>query len=675
MKNILYLFLIISYFSYGQNAKSKGQHSTIDVKGNSNFIRVFQVNNIKEYNLNDEKQCKSFVEYLKSVPNINANLKEILSYSRETNDLVKRLAEKNKEDGMFNYKSFFNELEEKIVENTKLKIEIQTLRNQTKDEDLFKILEKANKQLEVYNSEGYQKILEEYKQKKKSKFENEKREIAQIAYLQSKNNASILQYSEALKQVEESLYYFPENADYLFVKGSILQDMFDVDNSIIIFQKILNLYIDDTLRASIYSNLLFSYKIQSNYEKALEYGFKTLQIDQKMFGENHSTISGSYNNIATIYHDISDYEKAIEYYIKSLNIHMQLLDKDLHTIVTIENNLGLVYQDVGRYDLALKYYKEAILICEKNQSDKPLLATSYSNIATLYREISQFEKALQYNEKALIIREKYFGKRHIETAISYNLLGVLYRIKGDFKRAIEYTNLYLEISELFFGKQSTFVASALNNLALIYRLNGSLEKSFDYCQKAIAIQDIKLPENHPDKATSFRNLALIYDKWGKLNKAIEYFKKSLIIDEEKLIANHRNIINNYEDLGIVYLKKGDTEKGMEYLNLTGFFNRPPFEIAKIMNSLGTQEYRSDRYNSSIYLYNISINYLKKSKSSETNTLLTAVTENLANSYCNNGDKNRALSFFKQAIELGKKLKDGKDDLQRISNNYEACKAK
>ena len=47
---------------------------------------------------------------------------------------------------------------------------------------------------------------------------------------------------------------------------------------------------------------------------------KSLQIKFKTLGENHPDTAASYNNIGSSYDNKGDYDKALEYYNKCLNI-------------------------------------------------------------------------------------------------------------------------------------------------------------------------------------------------------------------------------------------------------------------------------------------------------------------------------------------------------------------
>jgi tetratricopeptide (TPR) repeat protein len=55
------------------------------------------------------------------------------------------------------------------------------------------------------------------------------------------------------------------------------------------------------------------YKSKGEYDKALAYYQKSLNIKEKVYGENHPSTATSYNNIAILYYTIEDFKNAYKY--------------------------------------------------------------------------------------------------------------------------------------------------------------------------------------------------------------------------------------------------------------------------------------------------------------------------------------------------------------------------
>ena len=67
------------------------------------------------------------------------------------------------------------------------------------------------------------------------------------------------------------------------------------------------------------------YQAQGDYEKALEYYEKDLEISERTLGSDHPSTATTYNNMAGVYKEQGEYEKALEYYEKALTVFMAKL--------------------------------------------------------------------------------------------------------------------------------------------------------------------------------------------------------------------------------------------------------------------------------------------------------------------------------------------------------------
>lgn len=118
-----------------------------------------------------------------------------------------------------------------------------------------------------------------------------------------------------------------------------------------------------------------------NYDRALEYYQKALDIRERVLGKNHPDTAGTYNNIATAHHDKGDDDRALEYYVKALAIFERVLGPDHPDTAQVYHNLGVEYEDKGFYDWALEYYQKALTVREKQLGkDHPDTVETHNSI-------------------------------------------------------------------------------------------------------------------------------------------------------------------------------------------------------------------------------------------------------------------------------------------------------
>ncbi len=360
-----------------------------------------------------------------------------------------------------------------------------------------------------------------------------------------------------------------------------------------------------------YNNLGLAYNNKGDYEKAIEYYQKALEIEESKLGRDHPDTALSYINLGTAYSNEGDYGKAIENYQKALEITESKLGKDHPDTAASYNNLGTAYLYKGDYNKAIEYHKKALEIRESRLGrDHPDTATTYNDLGRTYSYKGDYDKAIRYYQKALEITESKLGKDHPDTAISYSNLGVAYNGKRDFEKAIEYYQKALEIAEPILGQDHPQTATSYNNLGLAYHNKGNYDKAIVYYYKSLEIRESRLGKDHPDTAKSFNNLGLVYMYKEDYDKAVEYLLKYL--DSLRIRLNMVRDINIVSDIiwGEVYLIDC-TVKG----NLIGqeYFNAVLLEFLHFREQLLTQGFTK--------YYDEIKNYFIKKKTFNTDSII------------------------------------------------------
>ncbi|NVO11066.1 MAG: tetratricopeptide repeat protein [Bacteroidales bacterium] len=563
MKKLTILLILIYATSVAQvklPLENSNKSQISGIQGSNNIITVIQGNgNIVKYNLLDENDAPKFLEYLRNLPNLNDNIKQILKYDKTTLDIVTKIYAKITDESVFSPKKFLECYVEKEKETEKLKKELEELRKQTTDADFTKALEEANKKLEEYDNDGYQKVLEYYKTKKKNKVNQELKEIAQASYLQAQNNYDNFSYSAALSQINEALEYDKENIDYLFLKADINFDIPNYDESLALFIKIITYNINDTLKSSAYNNIGVVYCHKGDYNQALEYHRKALAIDEKVFGKDHSSTATSYSNIGTVYDYKNDYDHALEYLGKASAIDEKVLGKDHPDIATLYNNIGEVYSDKGDYDRAMEYFSKALTIDEKVLGkDHPNTATTYNNIGGVYSGKGDYDHALEYLGKALTIDEKVLGKDHPSTATLYINIGVVNKAKGDYAQALECFGKALTIDEKVLGKEHLSTITIYENIGLLLIARGDKEKGLNYMTKT---SFSKMPAH--EKSYILNWLGVFNLKKGKYKEALNFHQLALeFLEESNTPKTDAYWANIYQNMANAYCHYGQKDKAL-----------------------------------------------------------------------------------------------------------------
>ncbi|CAF3884087.1 unnamed protein product [Rotaria sordida] len=254
---------------------------------------------------------------------------------------------------------------------------------------------------------------------------------------------------------------------------------------------------------------------------------------------NESDKSDCYHCLGMITSDLGQYNEAIEFYQKSLDIKEKTLPPNHLHLASSYNNIGMVYYNMGEYSKALSSYERSLEICKiALPPNHPHIATSYNNIGMVYYNMGEYSKALSSYERSLEIRKIALPPNHPDLASSYNNIGLVYDNMDEYSKALSYYEKDLEISLKVLPPNHPDLATSYNNIGLVYNNMGEYSKALSSHERALEIRKIALPPNHPDFAQSYNNIGLVYDNMDEYSKALSYYQKALQIKEIALPPGH-----------------------------------------------------------------------------------------------------------------------------------------
>jgi len=120
---------------------------------------------------------------------------------------------------------------------------------------------------------------------------------------------------------------------------------------------------------------------------------------------NFILLQALYSQLAQLYYDVSEYDQALEYSQKALNLNK--INPDYFKEGLLLNNIGEIFKARGEFAQALVFFEKSLKIW-REVGDKTAVVFTLFNLATTYLEesINEPEKALTFFTECLEINQK-----------------------------------------------------------------------------------------------------------------------------------------------------------------------------------------------------------------------------------------------------------------------------
>ncbi len=197
------------------------------------------------------------------------------------------------------------------------------------------------------------------------------------------------------------------------------------------------------------------------------------------------TLNDSYRavtlgNLGSSYYNMGEYDKAIDYHARHLELATKIGDiaGQSHAL----GNLGITYRSLRDYDKATKYHTHQLELAQQ-MGDIQDQANSLDNLGLAYDRWGEYHKAIDYFTRTLELAQQ-MGDIQGQTKALGNL-GIAYHRLGEYPQAIYFHSRYLELARQIGDQRGQ--ANAIGNLGSTYDALGQYPEALNYYQQARAI--------------------------------------------------------------------------------------------------------------------------------------------------------------------------------------------
>jgi len=306
---------------------------------------------------------------------------------------------------------------------------------------------------------------------------------------------------------------------------------------------------DPELRFLISNEIALVFQTLGQWDRALHYSKKALEVANTHFGASHPSTAVALNNLASLLQATNGLAEAEPLMRQALAIHERIYGDDDPKVATSLNNLAQLLHATNRVAEAEPLMRRALAIDERSfGGDSPEVATALNNLALLLQATNRVAEAEPLMRRALDIDERSYGGDHPEVATALDNLALLLEATNRMGEAEPLMRRALAIDEHSYGGNHPKVATDLNNLALLLQVTNRVAEAEPLVRRALAIDESSYGGDHPEVATDLNNLASLLKATNRVTEAEPLMRRALTIHERSYGDNHPKVATDLNNL-------------------------------------------------------------------------------------------------------------------------------
>lgn len=322
--------------------------------------------------------------------------------------------------------------------------------------------------------------------------------------------------------------------------------------------------IRDTAYVSFYTQASKQYAVNNNFDNALIFGVKALEL--AMYLGYEKGILESWKSLGRISSIMGKHELALDYQHQALELYEKRQNEQ--GMLECMNELADIYIRTKEYEQAMEYKFQALKLEEKFGNERAI-AQSLTQMAALYTELGNYELAFNKCSQAITTREKLNDRRGL--AESYKVLGLVHAKSKNYRQALEYLRKSLVIKDTL--KTKTDVGEVLNNIGDVYNTEGNPQQAEIFYKQAYEKEQGL--GNKKGMTQSLINLGKNSIDLKDYQKSANYLKQALLYAQE---TNSKEDIDNcFLYLSKIYEQSKNVTEALKYYKLYTEYQKQIFD--------------------------------------------------------------------------------------------------
>ena len=313
----------------------------------------------------------------------------------------------------------------------------------------------------------------------------------------------------------------------------------------------------------IYNDLAVLYLEAKMPHLAINCAQTVIDIAKKYSDEPCPELSISYNCLGSAFNELGQYNEALEYHKKALELTIAFYKEKDYRVAATNNYLGIVYANLNKFDEGIECYLKAKEILKnlygkkRKQND---FAAIHNNLGCLFRIKGELKESLKHFHKAEKKRLAcYCGDKANSFVSLYNNIGITHRIGKEYKEAIEFHTKAENCFNYTLEDYSKILFYLGKNYSDATELKLAISK-FKNCQQ---LMQFLFGEFHPETILLASCLGTVYGLLGEKNTQ-EEIEKKILADAPKITEEILKESSNYQNsIARIFIRQKEYEKARQ----------------------------------------------------------------------------------------------------------------
>ncbi|MCL2578362.1 MAG: CHAT domain-containing protein [Defluviitaleaceae bacterium] len=331
-----------------------------------------------------------------------------------------------------------------------------------------------------------------------------------IVYQKLEDYATALKYAERARSVfekhnaEQFYGVCYNNLMCLYVRTGEMSKAIEISAAAAKYGKVTDMRRTMGLeKAEIALNIAAMLQLNNtNISETMRMAHEMLGVQERELAENDPVYAQTLTGTGMIYQQLNDYEKALEYALRSLEICVKNHGKNHPVTAEAYINAGDCYVAAGDYEKAINYGHDALdIFLSRLGANNLKTSNAYHFLSSAYSAINETDKAMDYARKALDSARNSDGYNHSSIIGALRLISLLYLEQKKYQMGFSYAEQTLKMDIEEQGMDNPNVKSSyvpVVVMALINQMPQAVKYTKDLMNLLInsPLSILKLPQEH-----------------------------------------------------------------------------------------------------------------------------------------------------------------------------------